>query len=296
MEPKNNITTIQDIASRGPQETSAINNDNYVPIKIEATNDLELSNNQDSIYRFFVASPLFAGFGDLGSPERLGFISTLNQMPPALKTYLTSSTTPETIFSTGKESNLEDGQISQLGSIIRDLIFGKLFIRDFPLVLSSRLGVADVKAGEIANKIVSRSFGPILEDIKRIQRSKFPDKISQIQKESQPAGLGQKPPEAPRMAPPPQPEQRSPLPSFGSSMPSPVRPAPSFPQAPTVKPEIRPAPLQTPPIPPRPLNAPPLQPLSGSEVKREAPPADKSLEEELEKVANVIDLRSKSGE
>lgn len=280
---------------------------------------VELSESPDSVYHYFVASPMYAGFGDLKSNERILFLDGLSRMSPGLKNYFTSADTPEIIFSIGKEYGFEDPQISRLGVLVRELLTGKIFIQDFPMAISSKLGIDDIKAGEIANKIISKSFGPIIEDVKRIQRSKFPDKISQIQKQSQPSGLTQptaradsaqaaRPITPPEIKPAtPSPTQPPPTPIV-SPTPTMVRPAPP--------PAGRPSPLPPPPdlkipnLPPQTLSQPQSSPqpapklqfkvpdLDGVKIPA-TPPANKaqeSLEKELEKVASIIDLRNKPKE
>lgn len=219
-----------------------------IPIPDDIIGTIKLSESPDSIYHYFVASPVFAGFGNLNSPERMLFLDNLSKVSPSLKNYLTSSDTTELIFSLGKEAGCDDSQISEIGILIRDLLTGKIFIKDFSITLASKLGIDDTRAGEIANKIISRSFGPIIEDVKRIQRSKFPEKIMQLQKEGRPEGLTQTRP-----------------PVQASSMPGPQQ----SPQAPRL--DTRPPATE-------------VKPLDSIQ---------KSLEEELEKVASVIDLRGK---
>jgi hypothetical protein len=239
----------------------------------------ELSPDDNNLYRYFIASPYLAGIDDLKDLKRSFFIDEFNKLSTNLKNFLTADATAQTIFTTGESMGLKNGQISQVSEIIRDLILGKVFIKDFPTLISSKLGIDDTKAGEMANKLISKSFGPIIEDVKRIQRSKFPEKIMQLQKEGRPAGLNQpssmKPensPRQPQTPPRPQPPMTD------------IRPNP----APTPQPQQRPE-FKIPDL--RPFdNAQGRQPLT----KEDGNKAQKSLEEELEKVASVIDLRDKS--
>lgn len=325
--------------------------DDYKDMLIDATSTIELSESPDSVYHYFIASPMYAGFGDLASPERIFFLQDFIKMPKGLKDYMTSADTVELIFSIGREGGLNDSQISDSGVLVRELLYGKVFIKDFPIALSSKLGIDDIKAGEIANKIISKSFSPIIEDIKRIQRSKFPDKISQMQKESQPAGFSQKPqvsegvknmslnrPGAgearsaemaqlgakPKPVEPPRaPQGASPQNQAMSSQPQAMRPSvPASPSRPSteirtpvvdrpfdsisqskpepqqsIQPEPQKIPPQSPPLTPNKttFRVPDLGPTSTAKqppiiVKGEV---GKSLEEELDKIANVIDLRGK---
>lgn len=275
-------------------------------------------------------------------------------LPASLKNYLASTDTSGAILSAGLEFNLDDHQTSAMATALRELVIGKIFIKDFPAAISSRLGIDDVKAGGLVNKLVSQSFGPIIEDIKRIQRGKFPDKVMAMQKESQPAGLSPRPsiPEGIKNMPLTQPGARSevqsvrpmPTPPLQSQpvkppqpSPQPARPvdlsqvrqaqdrppisnlpiAPKLPEQPVIKPEPPKPPVQIPPKPPE------LSPRNLGQVSQNRPqfkipdlgslgsaPQDagqtlrqdqgqatkKSLEEELEKVANVIDLRATSEE
>ncbi len=228
-----------------------------------------------SLYQYFIASPLFAGFKDPNGNDRKIFLSQYIDFSPSLKNYLASTETATVILSTAQNYELDDGQTYQIAATIRELLTGKVFIKDFPITLSSKLGIDDIKAGEIVNKIISQSFGPIIEDLKRVQRSKFPDKIMQMQKEARPEGLNQasaKPAPIKTDVEPPKPTE--------------VQPQRSIPQ-PSALQQMRPIIPQGPKL-PRP------------EVESQRPPEDgngnkaqKSLEEELEKVANVIDLRNK---
>ena len=279
-----------------------------------------------SLYQYFVSSPLFAGFVDLASNERKIFMSQYATLPSSLKTYLASTETSGTILATSLEFSLDDNQTSAMAESLRKLILGEIFIKDFPTTISSKLGIDDIKAGEIVNKIVSASFGPIIEDVKRIQRTSFPYKVMALQKEAQPPGLSPRPsvPEEikgmpltqpgarqdaqsvrpPTMQPPTQPKaepvanlpaQPNPLP------PTPTRPEPSRPPLQMSPPSNQPAqPAPEPKLAPKEqqFKMPDLgsidtiqqggqtnQPGSGQNPQ-------KSLEEELEKVANVIDLRT----
>ncbi|MDO8496591.1 MAG: hypothetical protein Q7S43_04070 [bacterium] len=248
-----------------------------IPVPDDVIDIIKLSEAPDSIYHYFVASPMFAGFGDLNSQERVYFLQDFSKTSLNLRNYLTSADTVELIFSVGKDSELDDSQISELGILIRELLTGKIFIKDFSIALSSRIGIDDIKAGGIANKIISQSFAPIIEDVKRIQRSKFPEKITQLQKEGRPAGLNQ--------AKPPPLESRGEAPRLPAQLPKPpmmdIRPNP----APTPQPQQRPE-FKIPDLAPK-IEVKPQSKEGGNQVQ-------KSLEDELEKVANIIDLRNKS--
>lgn len=247
-----------------------------------------------TIYQYFTASPYFAGFDSYANPERKIFLTSFRDLPSSLREFIASDITASTIFSVGQSNDLDDNQIYVLAKSIRELVLGKIFIKEFSFTISSQLGIDDIKASTVVNDIVSKSFGPIMEDLKRIQRSKFPEKIMQLQKEGRPTGLNQAKP----------PVQASPTPSPQQS-----------PQTPRL--DIRPPVTEIKPLDSKPLdsvqNKPALSPQKPPTLGGEARPEGRqfkipnlgqpvtkengnktpgSLEEELEKVANVIDLRS----
>lgn len=297
-----------------------------------------------SLYQYFTASPLFAGFNDFNGVDRKLFLSEYITMSVSLKDYLASTETAVTLATIGSDYQLEPNQISGVATLVRELIVGKIFIQNFPTIISSKLGIDDMKAGEIANKIISASFGPILEDIKRIQRSKFPDKISQIQKEARPSGIGSPKPSASQeiknmplnrpgvsearpqgMAQPSStnkimPEQSGrplparqdvapqPAPLQTPSQPQQVRPIQQLPPKPaeikqppaaaqtqpqtTTMPDIKPQPINPQPQTRPQFKVPDLRSFDTTQNTKPINETKKSFEQELEKIANVIDLRA----
>lgn len=225
---------------------------------------------QVTIYQYFLASPYFAGFGSSQSIERKTFLNTFDQLSTTVRDFLSSDETAYAITTICQNYGLEDDQVAELASTVRELVVGEIFIKDFSTLISSKLGIDDVKAGEITNKLISKSFGPIIEDVKRIQRSKFPEKIMRLQKEGRPEGLTRPPtpragspgPQLDAVQPPQRPVQQAPTPQM--SIPPEEQPK---------KPEFK------------------IPNLGESIAKEGGNNAKRSLEEELEKVASVIDLR-----
>ena len=237
----------------------------------------ELSREDVLMYEYFIASPYMADFDDLNSNEHKIFLGLYSDLSSNLKTFFAASQTANTIYGIGQEYKLNDGKISKIGATIRELLVGKIFIKDVPALLAQKINIDNPRAGEIANKIISQSFGSILEDVKRIQRSKFPERITQLQKEGRPAGLNQ--------AKPPPLESSGETPRLPAQLPKPpmmdIRPNP----APTPQPQQRPE-FKIPDLAPK-IEVKPQSKEGGNQVQ-------KSLEDELEKVANIIDLRNKS--
>jgi hypothetical protein len=223
-----------------------------------------------SLYQYFISSPLFAEFKDFEGPERKLFLNEYSSMSPSLKNFIASTETATYISALGIDYQLDDNQVSQIAGTLREIATGKIFIKDISATISSRLGIDDIKAGEIANKVVSKTFSPIIEDIKRIQRTKFPEKIAEMQKGAQPAtmtrpsAMGEIRPggmaqpitkTAPSVPPIQNPSAPQPIKPIQNNQPQAVRPASPQPQVvrppqPSVQPPSDPQIRQAPLVPP----------------------------------------------
>ena len=67
----------------------------------------------------------------------------------------------------------------ELTRIVRDVLLGDLFIGDTSATISQKLNMDPQTAQQIRDKIVKELFAPAIEDIKKIQREKFPDRVAQ---------------------------------------------------------------------------------------------------------------------
>ena len=139
---------------------------------------LETPRNDGSVFEYFAASPMYAGFGNLNGQERDKFINDLGQLSVELKNFFTAKETAESIFEIGRSNVLIDGQISRLAQLIRDLVLGNIFIKDFTSILTERLDIDEPTAFKLVNRITSELLKPVIEDIKRIQRNKFAERIN----------------------------------------------------------------------------------------------------------------------
>lgn len=66
-----------------------------------------------------------------------------------------------------------DTRGSDIARIIRDVVLADIYIGDMPAQISSKLGVDQSAATEIARAVVSQLFAPVIEDIKKLQLQKF---------------------------------------------------------------------------------------------------------------------------
>lgn len=86
----------------------------------------------------------------------------------------------------GQTFGLNSEQKTELTRIIRDILLADAFWRDFPALVSSRLRIDSDLANQIVKTITTELFAPAMEDIKKMQREKFSDKIAQSKNDQTP--------------------------------------------------------------------------------------------------------------
>lgn len=276
-------------------------------------------------------TPYLAGLYPLENENDIqNYSSKFEFLSPAVEKIIFNFSTAEFIEEQlGVKFNLSGKQKEEVANIIRGILLGDIFIGDFIKAAQTKLNLDENKAKEITSMIVAELFPPAVESIRKIQRLKFPLKIQELAKSrqeqpsQQPTGMGEKryiqedlnkiPLTQPTARPAPRPEvephQNIIPPSARPVSPPPISAVrPASPQLQRDKP-----PLQMSPRPPQPnvsrpaaedktrlegrqFKVPDLgQILPREETAWPSPPpqtAQKSLEEELQKVASVIDLRS----
>lgn len=119
-------------------------------------------------------TPYDVDIGSLNSNDLEGFISRTLALPQILGRILTNFSTAEFIEEKlGVVFGLNTNQKKEIARIIRDVILADIYIGDMPAQISSKLGVDQSMATEIARAIVSQLFAPVIEDIKKLQLQKF---------------------------------------------------------------------------------------------------------------------------
>ena len=88
-------------------------------------------------------------------------------------------TAPGFIWTLAQNYNLTEEQSGNISRIIRDILLGDLFAGDMSQTISERLELDQQTAQQIRDKLVKELFAPAIEDIKKIQREKFPDRVGQ---------------------------------------------------------------------------------------------------------------------
>lgn len=85
----------------------------------------------------------------------------------------------------GPTFNLNLEQKTWITRIIRDVLFGDIFIGDMTTIISKKLNTDSQVAQQITIKILNELFASAIEDIKKIQRDRFASRIGPVSPASQ---------------------------------------------------------------------------------------------------------------
>lgn len=119
-------------------------------------------------------TPYDVDIGSLNHNDLEEFISRTLMLSQTLDRVLTNFSTAEFIEEKlGTVFKLNSNQKRDVVRIIRDVILTDIYIGDMPAQISSKLGVDQNMALEIARAIVSQLFAPVIEEIKKLQLQKF---------------------------------------------------------------------------------------------------------------------------
>lgn len=124
-------------------------------------------------------SPFYAGMGAEPDESVNNFLHDFELLPKSLQDFLLSAETSNSIASLSEHYDLSLLETELAAWVIRNVVTGNVYIKNLPDFLSSAAGIEAGKSIQIANQIVSRLFAQVMEDIKQIQKQKFPDKIEQ---------------------------------------------------------------------------------------------------------------------
>jgi hypothetical protein len=134
---------------------------------------MEITNNNLQLPDFFNLSPYFVD--NLGTPgfnwEK--FQDKIDALSENLYGLLVDEKTADFVRSLTRRYAQLSVQGPDIARIIRDVILTDIYIGDMPAQISSKLGVDQNMALEIARAIVSQLFAPVIEEIKKLQLQKF---------------------------------------------------------------------------------------------------------------------------
>jgi len=120
---------------------------------------------------------------DLFSPSGENFFEEYTKkiapVSVPIKNILMDSSTTDFVENLGQAFILSLEQKNDVLRIIRDILLGDLSAGDMTVTIAKKLTISQQTAQQIRDKIVKELFAPAIEDIKKIQREKFPDRVGQ---------------------------------------------------------------------------------------------------------------------
>lgn len=107
------------------------------------------------------------------------FGSKYSKLTPPLLAILLDLPTMEFLAGIAEDFNLSLSQSRALSEIVGEIVLGDMFIGDTTKTVIEKLGIDTSTGQQIVSRILQELFAPAIEDIKKIQREKFPDRIKQ---------------------------------------------------------------------------------------------------------------------
>ena len=123
--------------------------------------------------KYFQFSPFFIDSTLMSDLDWDKLQDKIDKLPIVLGNILTSYKTSEFIEMLAQKYVQLGVQWSDIARSVRDVVLADIYIGDMPAQISSKLGVDQNTALEIARAIVSQLFAPVIEDIKKLQLQKF---------------------------------------------------------------------------------------------------------------------------
>ncbi len=129
--------------------------------------------NDQQISEGFSLSPYFIDDSKTPGFDWEGFQDKIDTLPENLYGLLVDEKTAYFIGSLTRSHAQLNVRGSDIARIIRDVVLADIYIGDLPAQISSKLGVDQNAALEIARTVVSQLFAPVIDDIKKLQLQKF---------------------------------------------------------------------------------------------------------------------------
>ncbi len=134
--------------------------------------EVKISMAQD-LQKYFQFSPFFADSETMSDLAWEKLQDKIENLPPTLANLLADNKTSDFVESLSQKYIQLSARGTDIARIVRDVILADIYIGDMPAQISSKLGVDQNMALEIARVIVSQLFASVIEDIKKLQLQKF---------------------------------------------------------------------------------------------------------------------------
>ncbi|MBP9822207.1 MAG: hypothetical protein KBC81_02045 [Candidatus Pacebacteria bacterium] len=106
------------------------------------------------------------------------YMNEVRKSPPAVLGIMTDEKTADFLEDAlGPAFGLTEPAIEEITRILKDTLLGNSFVGDLSNDIKHKLNIEEYLAQQIKDKIVKELLAPAAEDIKKIHREKFPDRI-----------------------------------------------------------------------------------------------------------------------
>ena len=153
-----------------------------------------------SYYQYLQFSPYFAQQDIEKTDDRIKFLKSFDNLPQPIKDLLTSLDTTEKIINTGKTFGLDNYDTEAVSFVVRKIAAGDTFVGEGASLISTETELPLEKAKNLLSLVVREILSPALEDVKKIQTIKFPQRFGT------PASVNAQTPQTPTRPPIKQPE------------------------------------------------------------------------------------------
>jgi hypothetical protein len=105
------------------------------------------------------------------------YVKKIDNLPEPIRDIIYDITTVEFLIDVAEEFKLTKPQSTELTRIIRNVLVGDTYLGSITRDISNRLKLPEEISLDIARKILNGLFQKALEDIKLVQKEKFPGKF-----------------------------------------------------------------------------------------------------------------------
>lgn len=131
-------------------------------------------------------SPYFAQ-EDIEKPEdRLNFFKLFDGSTQKIKELLPSMEIAEKIMNIGTTFGLDEFDTEAISLAVRKIAMGEIFVGDGVDFIANETELPRERAKSLVSLIVNEILAPALDDIKKIQSQKFPEKVAKTSETPKP--------------------------------------------------------------------------------------------------------------
>lgn len=122
-------------------------------------------------------SPYFAQDDIEKEEDRLNFFKLFDSSPQKVRDFLASIDTAEKIMNIGKTFGLDEFDTEAVSFMVREIAIGEIFVGNGANFIANETELPQERAENLLSLLVNEVLAPALDEIKKIQAEKFPEKV-----------------------------------------------------------------------------------------------------------------------